>query len=164
MKNLRAYLLLAVLMVVPIFARAQAVDSDKVDSFSIAVAHAEGFGVRHAIPTRNHNPGDIKRGDRYIHFRNDAEGWAALRVQVTKLALGQSKHYRLNMTLNQVSKIYAGDYRWGRNVAKTLGVPPTTTLKAYFATEEPVPPTVEMPQTTRLVLPAGSISLPVLAE
>jgi hypothetical protein len=40
------------------------------------------------------------------------------------------------MTINQVSKIYAGDYRWGKIVAKTLGVSPTITLAEYFAATE----------------------------
>jgi hypothetical protein len=121
------------MLALPVFAAAQAVDQQKLDSFAAAVAQAEGFGVKHALPTRNHNPGDLKRVDHYIHFRNDAEGWAALRTQVAKLAAGQSKHYRLSMTINQVSKIYAGDYRWGKIVAKALGVSPATTLAEYFA-------------------------------
>jgi len=164
MKNTRALLLLAALMIIPIFARAQAVDSEKVNSFAHGVALAEGFHVPHSLPARNHNPGDIKKGDRYIHFRNDAEGWAALRTQVTKLAAGQSKHYRLSMTINQVSKIYAGDYRWGKIVAKSLGVPPTTTLKAYFAHEEPVAPTVAMQTYVMVELPTAGIVLPILAQ
>ncbi len=41
------------------------------------------------------------------------------------------------MTINQVSKIYAGDYRWGKIVAKTLGVTPSTTLAEYFAAAQP---------------------------
>jgi len=142
---MKAKLLLLIALALTSIASAQDVDKQKVSEFATAVARAEGFGVKHAIPTRNHNPGDIKQGCRYIHFRNDAEGWTALRVQIAKLAAGESKHYRLTMTINQVSKIYAGDYRWGKIVAKTLGVSPTTTLAEYFADAPDVP---EVPQAS----------------
>ncbi len=161
MRNIRAYVMLAILMILPIFVKAQPVDSNKIADLSAAIAQAEGFNHRGTLPARNHNPGDIKRYGRYIHFRNDREGWAALRTLVTKMATGELKHYRLSMTINQVSKTYAGDYRWAKIVAKRLGVTPTTTLRAYF-TQEPMPPSIDMSMGT-LNLPDLTPTIPVLA-
>lgn len=165
MKNMRAFLVLIVLTIIPIFVRAQGADIQKVNSFAAAVARAEGFGVHNSLPARNHNPGDIKHNGRYIHFKNDAEGWKALRSQIAKLAAGGSKHYRLTMTINQVSKTYAGDSRWGNIVAKTLGVPPTITLRAYFTYKEPVAPKIGF--TPAAIMPdllASVTPLPILAK
>lgn len=116
------------------------------DSFAQAIAKAEGFGQKGVIPTRYHNPGDIKaiHGYRFygqvgvgkgghIVFRNDAAGWYALREQVSKMACGESRVYSPQMSLYQIGRRYAGNYKvWSKNVAKNLGVRPSTTLAELF--------------------------------
>jgi hypothetical protein len=145
---MRAKLMLVAMLALPVFAGAQTVDKQKLDSFASAVAHAEGFGVPHAIPTRYHNPGNIRstrNGHRYagqvglnrcgyVIFKSDAYGWAALKEQLTLMASGQSEHYGTGMTITQVAKRYATGWRlWSKNVAKILGVTPDTTLAEFFA-------------------------------
>src|SRR5690242_9219671 len=93
----------------------------KVVSLAQAIAKAEGFGVRGALPTRYHNPGDLKvevGGQRYpgqcgigkgshVRFCSDRAGWIALYHQLDKVAVGESKHYTPDMTLAQFAKKYA---------------------------------------------------------
>ena len=141
----------------PISVRTDYVSVPKADQpvlfFSKAIAAAEGFGVPNAIPTRYHNPGDIKfvAGYKYpgqigigkgghVIFRNDAAGWAALNHQVHKILDGTSRHYNLDMTLRQIGKKYAENWRvWSNYVARELHCPPTTTLREIFG----IPPGME---------------------
>ena len=119
----------------------------KVETFAHAIALTEGWGVKHSIPTRYHNPGDLKimaRGEKYpgqvgigkanhVIFRNDAAGYAALYHQIEKMLTGESKFYRQEMTLQQIGKMYAqNSKRWSTNLARYLGVPPSITLEEYF--------------------------------
>jgi len=146
-------LLLLGLSVLPAVGRAQIVDRQKLNSLATAVAHAEGFGVRRTIPTRYHNPGDLKsariyrrlpgqktlgKGDHVI-FESDAAGWAALKDYLSKMVDGRSKRYNPNMTLAQVAKIYAGNWRpWLKTVAKELDVSPSIRLRdLLFESDEP---------------------------
>ena len=117
------------------------------DRLAAAIAKAEGFNTPGTIPYRFHNPGDLKsiRGQKYfgqvrvgkgghIVFRNDAAGWYALRAQVEKMkGCGESRFYSPQMSLNDIAKKYAGNYRvWARNVAKNLNVRPEITLAELF--------------------------------
>ena len=50
-----------------------------------AMAKMEGFGIPGALPTRNHNPGDLRRSkfqsftkDGFAYFPDDKTGWKAL--------------------------------------------------------------------------------------
>jgi len=116
---------------------------DRIDLFVHAIARAEGFYQYGSIPNRCHNPGDLK-GTRFpgevglcrgghARFRNDAAGWAALRHQIEKSLAGESTFYRQDMTLAQVARRYAANSAlWARNVARNLGVTPSTTLQEYF--------------------------------
>jgi hypothetical protein len=111
-----------------------------------AIAWAEGYGVRNSLPTRYHNPGDLKapRGTRLpgqvgigkgqdAIFKNDAAGWVALHRQINLILAGKSKHFRLDMTLAQVGKQYAQNSgAWAQRVSKYLGVSPRTTLYNYL--------------------------------
>lgn len=139
------------------YGQASAVDEQKVDAFAHAIASAEGFGAPHAIPTRYHNPGDIKSrlnftklpGQKsigkggHIVFKNDAAGWAALKDQIAKMLDGRSHHFNPDMTIQQVAKHYASNWRpWVKIVTKELGVQPNTTLAAFFAPEDEEPPTI----------------------
>jgi hypothetical protein len=136
---------------------ASAFAQDRVDMLAHAIAKAEGFGVKGAVPTRYHNPGDIrtfkvgvhyagqigvnKQG--YVIFKNDAAGFAALRANLRKMAAGESQYYGREMTIVSVAKLYATKWRtWSKNVAKNLGVSPTTTLREYFMQDDDVQPPV----------------------
>jgi hypothetical protein len=131
--------------------QAQSPDGQKVNALAAAISHAEGFGVRGAIPSRYHNPGDLKANRSsdpwpgqvrigtagHIVFRDDESGKAALRDCIIKMVDGRSVYFNPNMTLNQVARRYAQNWSpWVKIVSKDLGVPPTTTLRAYFETKE----------------------------
>jgi hypothetical protein len=151
---MRVKLLLLAMLALPVFAGAQSYDRQKIDSFAAAVAHAEGFNARHRnIPSRYHNPGDIKSRPNYtklpgqksigkgghIVFKNDAAGWSALRDQIAKMLDGRSKHFTPSMTVAQIGKHYAANWRpWVKIVTRELGVSPDITLAAYFD----VPPAI----------------------
>ena len=147
-------------------AAANAQDKIKVDALAAAIARAEGYGRRGKIPTKYHNPGDIKarHGVRlpgqkrvgkggHIVFYTDAYGWAALRDQIAKMMDGRSSHYNQDMTLEQVARMYAARWRpWVVIVSRELGVSPQVTLRQYFAPDEVRIP--EVPLTTpRIILP-----------
>ena len=130
-----------------IVGHAQAPDAIKVNNLAAAISHAEGFGIRGTIPSRYHNPGDLRalpesapfagqlrigKGG-HIVFRDDEAGVAALRDCIRKMIDGRSSHFHPNMTLNEVARVYAENWRpWVRIVSTELGVSPTTTLRAYF--------------------------------
>jgi hypothetical protein len=117
--------------------------------FAHAIAKAEGYGVKRAIPTRYHNPGDLKavHNFRYpgqiavgkgghVIFRTDADGWAALDHQIYKMAYG-SRLYKPTMTLSEIGRKYAGDRHWSAHVAKNFGCSPQVTLAEILE----IPPT-----------------------
>ena len=119
----------------------------KRERFAHAIALTEGCYVRGSIPNRYNNCGDLKRmttGGKYpeqagvgkgghIIFRTKEAGWTALLHQIDKMTSGESLLYRQEMTLQQVGKLYAqNSRRWANNMAKYLGVPPSTTLGEYF--------------------------------
>jgi hypothetical protein len=151
------HLAVALLIVVSSVAgQAQGPDITKVDAFATAISHAEGFGVRGTIPSRYHNPGDLKTNRSsdpwpgqvrigkagHIVFKNDEAGKAALRECIIKMTDGRSNYFNPNMTLNQVARRYAENWRpWVKTVSKELGVPATTTLRTYFETDV-APPTL----------------------
>jgi hypothetical protein len=127
--------------------RAQAPDIAKVNDLATAISHAEGFGIRGTIPNRYHNPGDLRTRPEspplagqvrigkagHIVFKDDEAGKAALRQCILQMLDGRSRHFHSDMTLNQVARVYAENWRpWVKAVSTELGVPPTTTLRAYF--------------------------------
>ncbi len=134
-------------------------DQSKIEAFAHGIARTEGFYLKGSIPNRCNNPGDLKvmyKGGKYegqtgtckgghVKFRNGAAGYSALYHQIDKMLSGESKFYTQEMTLLQVGKLYAKNYRlWAKNLAKNLGVKPNTTLEEYF----------EMPPRVR-ILPQG---------
>jgi len=156
-----------------------AVASDKVDQFASAIAHAEGFGRPHVIPSRYHNPGDLKACRRskalngqvhtgkggHIVFKTDADGWAALRVYINKMLDGSSRHYNRNMTFKQVARVYAGNWRpWVKIVSKELGVTPDTRLSTFFREEDPQPPTLTFPVNDEIIHEVLSVPIEIPAE
>ena len=120
---------------------------EKINTFAHAVARTEGYFVKGSIPNRYNNAGDLKslgKGRAYpgqvgigkaghVIFKNKAAGYAALRHQIEKMLDGTSKHYTQDMTLQQVAKSYAGNWKvWAKNMANNLGVSPSITLEEYF--------------------------------
>ncbi len=137
------------ILVSSIAGHAQGLDSGKVDALATAISHAEGFGRRGTIPSRYHNPGDLKASSNsvllpgqvrigkagHIVFKNEEAGKAALRDCILQMMDGRSAHFNANMTLNQVARVYAKNWRpWVKIVSAELGVPATTTLRDYFHT------------------------------
>lgn len=133
---------------------AHAVDS-KVQRFAEAIAKAEGFGTKGTVPTRFHNPGDIKARrphqypgqcglspHGYAVFCSDRAGWQALYDQIEKILAGDSARYNINMTFFEMGKTYAGASIWAKNVSKNLGVTVKTALWEFFE----VPPLVRFQQ------------------
>ena len=136
--------LLALLLTTSCFSQVQVLAS--------AIAKAEGFSKAGSLPSRYRNPGDLKavRGYRYpgqegvgkgghVIFRSSAAGWAALEHQINKITDGTSR-YNVNMTLEEIGKKYAGNWRvWSTSVARNLGVTPRTSLWEVLD----VPPAME---------------------
>ncbi len=161
------------------FCGAQQIDKQKLASLSVAISHAEGFGVRHTIPSRYHNPGDLKsyhgltplpgqkqlgKGD-HIIFRSDAAGWAALNDYIAKMVDGRSRHFNPRMTFKDAARVYAVRWHpWVNMVTKELGIPASTTLGDYLLVPEP--PVLNVRYTRRLpdILIARNPVLPVLVE
>jgi hypothetical protein len=135
--------------------------TNNVQNFARAIAKAEGSGKKGVIPTRYHNPGDLKavHGFKYpgqvgigkgkhVIFQTDQAGWAALIHQINTILAGQSKHYTLDMTLQQVAKKYAGNWqRFAKSLAHNLGVPQDTTLAEYFE----IPPVITAPPNQKVL-------------
>lgn len=127
--------------------------AQNVHTLAQAIAKAEGYGQKGALPTRLRNPGDLKvvRNYRYpgmvkvgkgghAQFRTEADGWAALEKQLDKIVADESKRYSVNMTLQEVGKRYAANSRvWTKNVAHNLGMPPDTYLWEVLD----IPPTLK---------------------
>jgi len=133
--------------------------AQSVDRLAHAISKAEGYGKAGTLPSRYRNPGDLKAVMGYVYpgqikvgkgghvvFRTSADGWAALRHQLDKIVAGES-HYTVNMTLQEVGKRYAGNYRvWSKNVAHNLGVEPTTSLWEILG----VPPVLDKQPTKEI--------------
>lgn len=139
---------------VSIFAHSQTVtvptySSQRVDALVHAIAHAEGFGIPHALPTRCHNPGDLKSHAHYRYFRTDAAGFQALTGQIVLIIEGRSRNYTLDMTIKQLARKYASSARWAKNVSTSLGVPKTTTLRTWLCNGNvDVPPQIKFTEAT----------------
>ena len=107
--------------------------------FARAVAHAEGFGVPDAIPTKANNPGDLTFGfgyplngtmgrDQICVFQSLDDGWQALWHEVGLAFAGRSHIYKTTDTIEEFGMKYSNYPNWGVNVAAYLGVAKETTL------------------------------------
>jgi hypothetical protein len=159
---------------------------DKVERFVKAIAKTEGFRQGgHNIPSRYHNPGDLKCNPKLsswctmagIHgtgkgghtiFKNDAAGWTALRTQVTMILEGRSRNFNKDMTINQMAMKYARNWRqWANYVAKELKVSPTMTLADYFELPVPAPQVWAKPwfdEMSKMILFPTNPILPLYAK
>jgi len=122
-----------------------------------AIAHAEGFGVPGAVPTRAHNPGDLKipnwkgpiTGNENISvFSDDETGWERLYHQLDLIVTKKSHVYNLKMTFIDFANKWTTTEQsfWLDNVMlklRNLGyiINKNTTLKEYFS--EPFFETIE---------------------
>ena len=165
-------LLVPLLLVVSAFSLA----TPRTQALAEAIAKAEGFYSKGTIPNRCHNAGDLKvvagwaypgqvgvcKGG-HVRFRNDAAGWAALNRQLEKIAQRESKHYLPEMTLQQMSRRYAGNSGiWAKNVAHNLGTSQKTTLAELLG----VPPEIHIqpsPHVMDSILSVRSV-IPALAQ
>lgn len=111
---------------------------EKTKRLAAAIAVAEGFGVPGAIPTVNHNPGDLKiPGSKLVnghtYFATDEAGWNALYRQIGLMRSGKSRNYNPDFTFEQIARKYAeGWQNWLANVTRVLGVSPQTTFRQYY--------------------------------
>ena len=102
-----------------------------VKDLAAAIANAEGFGVAGAAPTRAHNPGDLKLGDKgygltgtegVTVFASDVDGWTALYHQIGLIVSGTSREYTLDMTLTAMAEKWTDTQQspWLSNVVTAL--------------------------------------------
>jgi hypothetical protein len=145
-----------------------------VDDVAHAIAKTEGFRVAGTLPSRLHNPGDIRSRlphayagqvglyHGYVVFKNDKFGWAALHAQIQRVIDGTSRQYDQSMTFGQIARVYAADPKWGKTVCKILKISPATTFQEYFE----IAPRVRMTWNSNadilrniLATPAGSVAL-----
>lgn len=111
-----------------------------------AIAMAEGYYVKGSKARRNHNPGNIRKKGVYVRFKNEAEGFAALKELLRKVIDRESRFYNVNMSIKEFGNVYAdGHGIWAKNVAKLLGVQVTTRMWEILD----VPPEVRIPITLR---------------
>lgn len=118
------------------------VPNDKVKAIAQAIAHAEGFGVLNAIPTRAHNPGDLKMGDigngsinGKTVFASDVDGWNALYKQIDLMVSGNSEYYQPSDSWRRIATVWVGtsDYvNWLNTVVSDLGVDADSSLQEYM--------------------------------
>jgi hypothetical protein len=105
--------------------------SQQIRQFARAIASAEGFGVTNAVPTRAHNPGDLKvpgwtgptTGAEDISiFADDAEGWERLHHQLQLIVDGRSHVYTLDMTIAEMGDRWTATAQpeWTANVVDWL--------------------------------------------
>lgn len=94
-----------------------AVRADDVDDLSEVIARLEGWGRAGSLVRRLHNPGALAYARQrhanaadqgYARFRNDADGWAALRRDL-------AKKIRRGLTIDQIAR------RWSANPDRYSG-------------------------------------------
>jgi hypothetical protein len=123
--------------------------STAIQMFSDGIALAEGFYVAGSRAARNHNPGNltlditdtgIGKDGMFIVYRNDVDGWNALRRQVELILTDASGVYDSQMTLRQIAQKYAStstateQLNWAINVASKLGIDIDTPVSNLIAT------------------------------
>lgn len=102
-----------------------------VSDLADAIAHAEGWGVPGAVPTRANNPGDLKvpgwRGpvtgrEGIPIFDTVDDGWSALYHQLQLIERGASSQYDVSMTIAEMANHWTATERpeWAANVAAYL--------------------------------------------
>lgn len=96
-----------------------------------AIAYAEGFGLPGAVPTRAHNPGDLKipgwtgakTGVEGISvFESDYDGWMHLYQQLERIRTGNSSVYTTEMSFQDMADKWTDTAQapWAQNVVTYL--------------------------------------------
>jgi len=107
-----------------------------------AIAKQEGFYVAGSIPQRANNPGDLKvpglptlPGTSITQFESIDAGWTALYKQLFLILTGQSAYYHLDMTIDEMSRVWTTTQQgpWAANVASYLGTTTHTPLWQVLA-------------------------------
>jgi hypothetical protein len=119
----------------------------KIAAMARAIATAEGFYVPDSIPRRANNPGNLVLpnwtgptlgAERISVFPSVEEGWSRLHRQLALIVTGQSRVYKLDMTIADMGNKWAPGGAvniagaWASNVARMLEVPPTATLRSVL--------------------------------
>jgi len=108
-----------------------------IKTFAQAIAKQEGFYVTGSIPQRANNPGDLKipnapvlPGTSITQFETADEGWNALYKQLWIIVTGQSSYYNLDMTIDEMSRIWTATQQepWAANVSMYVGAARSTPL------------------------------------
>lgn len=100
-------------------------------TMALAIAHAEGFGIAGAIPTRANNPGDLVIGNwagatlgaqRIAVFNSPADGWDRLHRQLQLILSGRSHVYTVDMTIAEMAAKWTSTQgeAWIANVLEYL--------------------------------------------
>lgn len=122
---------------------------EAVDLFANAIAVAEGYFVSGSRAQRNNNPGNltvdttgksIGRDGMFIIYGSAADGWDALKKQVSLILTNASQIYNSNMTVYEIAQRYTTTEQlaWATNVARSLGISPDTKISALLSTAETV--------------------------
>ena len=112
---------------------------EAVNKLADAIAYAEGFYVAGSRPARNHNPGNltkdltgkaIGKDSIYVVYANNADGWEALKKQVSAMLDNSSRIYNSAMSIMDMARKYTTTEQeaWAKNVASRLGVSTDTKL------------------------------------
>jgi len=124
--------------------------SEQIEDLGKAIAFAEGFGILGAVPTRAHNPGDLKlhgyptTGEENISvFDSDNEGWHHLYDQLIRIKFSRSHVYNLSMTFTEFASHWTDTSQssWLNNVIFKLTeldyvVNENTTLGEFFSSKK----------------------------
>ncbi len=120
--------------------------SKQIKDLATAISKAEGFGILGAVPTRAHNPGDLKLSGYPVTgaegiaiFPNDETGWEHLYSQLNRMATNASHVYRLTMTFKEFASKWTDTQQsnWLDNILGYLqnldyNIDETTTLDEFF--------------------------------
>lgn len=107
------------------------------------IAKMEGFGLPNALPTRDHNPGDLRHSPHSEHpgdpnaigvIANDADGWADLERQLRLFA-------DRGLTIGEAIDIFApptenNTTNYVNFVCSRLGLPPTATVSQALSLDQ----------------------------
>lgn len=115
-----------------------------IDDFAAAIAYAEGFYVSGSRAARNNNPGDLTvdttgqavgTDGPFMVYATLADGWEALKQQISLMLSGASAYYDPSMTLREIAAKYTATdpEAWAANVASRLGTTVDSTL-SYLET------------------------------
>jgi hypothetical protein len=85
-----------------------------VERLAEAIAEFEGFYVKGTLAERNNNPGNLiwspfmaGQRDGFAYFNSKADGWKALKYQITLIFDGNSQYYQPMMSIQKFVDVWA---------------------------------------------------------